>query len=296
MRAVAGGPPVSDAGRSAPTNADGSVAGGDQHVDEPAGGRALAVRPGDADQRPPDGRVGDDLLPRLDAGSRPSRAAASSGWSGSTAVSALVTASRSGRGAAVTWAAACSPAIAIPSASSAGVYGRRPARVAAGDDRAGVRRQEGRGARPGPGRADDVDPLPGADRPGRPGRREARPRSGPAAEVTRRRGRPSRSRRCRSSERARGRPPRSAACCSARSPVQSERRTAAPDRVGDRDVGQPDRLGRVRRPGPAIPVTDTARSAPGPRPAAARPSPARPGPTPRRARRGRRRARRPPRA
>ena len=54
------------AGSSAPTKADGSQPGADQHVDEPAGRRALAVGPGDGDEAPPDGGVGDDLLPRLD--------------------------------------------------------------------------------------------------------------------------------------------------------------------------------------------------------------------------------------
>ena len=58
-------------GSSAPTKADGSRPGHGQDVDQPAGRGALAVRPGDADQRPPDRRVCDDLLPRLqgDAGS-----------------------------------------------------------------------------------------------------------------------------------------------------------------------------------------------------------------------------------
>ena len=48
----------------------GSRAGRDQDVDEPAGRRALAVGPGHPDQRPADGRVRDDLLPRLDGDAR----------------------------------------------------------------------------------------------------------------------------------------------------------------------------------------------------------------------------------
>src|SRR4029079_14019041 len=51
------------------------------------------------------------------------RAATNSGLSGSTAVRALVTATRSGRGAVVMCAAACSPATTTPTASTAGVYG-----------------------------------------------------------------------------------------------------------------------------------------------------------------------------
>ncbi len=55
-----------------------------------------------------------------------SRAARSSGWSGSTAVSAFVTARRSGLGAAVTWDGSCTLATTIPAASSAAVYGDGP--------------------------------------------------------------------------------------------------------------------------------------------------------------------------
>ena len=65
QRAVAGGPPVIEAGSRAPTKADGS-ARLHEDVDQPARGRALAVRAGDADERPPGRGVGDDLLPRLD--------------------------------------------------------------------------------------------------------------------------------------------------------------------------------------------------------------------------------------
>ena len=50
--AVAGVPPVSAAGSSAPTNADGIPAGCRQDVDQPARRRALAVRPRDGDQPP----------------------------------------------------------------------------------------------------------------------------------------------------------------------------------------------------------------------------------------------------
>ena len=66
QRAVAGGPPVTFDGSSAPTNADGSAPATVEHVDEPARGGALAVGPGDADERAADRGVGDDLLPRFE--------------------------------------------------------------------------------------------------------------------------------------------------------------------------------------------------------------------------------------
>ena len=59
-------------GRQERTNERGRVlAGGDEHVDEPACRRALAMRTGHADERPPDRCVRDDLLPRFDRDMEP---------------------------------------------------------------------------------------------------------------------------------------------------------------------------------------------------------------------------------
>ena len=44
-----------------------------QHVDEPARGRALAVRPGDRHERPTGSGIGDDLLPRFERDAGPPR-------------------------------------------------------------------------------------------------------------------------------------------------------------------------------------------------------------------------------
>src|SRR5207247_11082940 len=59
-------------------------------------------------------------------GIRASRAAASSGWSGAIAVSALVTARRSGGGVRRTCDGSCAQASVTPDASTAGVYGDGP--------------------------------------------------------------------------------------------------------------------------------------------------------------------------
>ena len=63
--------PVSDAGSSAPTNAAGSAPAAARTCTSQPDGRALAVRPGDRDERPAGRRVGDDLLPRLERDARP---------------------------------------------------------------------------------------------------------------------------------------------------------------------------------------------------------------------------------
>ena len=58
--------PVTAAGSSAPTNAPGSPPAPTSTWTSQPGGRALAVRPRDRDQHAARGRVGDDLLPRLE--------------------------------------------------------------------------------------------------------------------------------------------------------------------------------------------------------------------------------------
>ncbi len=88
--------PVSVAGRSAPTNAPGSRPAAVEDVDEPARGRALAVRPGDRRSAGDPRRRRRPPAARARAGCPRSRAAASSALPGSIAVSALVTASRAG--------------------------------------------------------------------------------------------------------------------------------------------------------------------------------------------------------
>ena len=173
-RAVAGGPPVSSAGRSAPTNADGSSpAATSAWTSQPAVVLLPCVPATPTRVRPTAASAttcchGSSGIPAV-------RAATSSGLSGSTAVSALVTARRSGRGAIVTWLAACALATSIPERLERRRVGRRTARIAAGDDGARTGGQDRRGARPGAGRADDVDPLALPDRPGRTDRCEAGP-------------------------------------------------------------------------------------------------------------------------
>ena len=146
-------------------------AGRDEGVDQPAGGRALAVRPGHAHERPPDGGVGDDLLPGLDRhAGRPRRQ--------ELGVVGVDRGQRLGHG----------QPVGAPAAGHVlgGMLGRdldaerlegrrvrrRPARVAAAHQRPGSGRQQGRGARPGTGGPDDVDPLELADRAGLAGRRQ----------------------------------------------------------------------------------------------------------------------------
>ena len=257
---MAGGPPVSDDGRSAPTKADGSApAATSAWTSQPAVVLLPCVpaTPRASARRPHRRRPAATARRGIPA----ARAAASSGWSGSIAVSALVTASRSGRGAVVTWAAACSPAIATPSASSAGVYGEGPPGSHPLTTRARLAPPRGRAA---------LAPAPAAPTTwmrswrrigsGRPGGRQPGP--------------------------DRGRPPRSRAV---RPPIggvdpleqqgQGGRRTqplvlapvagphVTPDRDADRRRRPRCRSGRpasagLPPSGPAIPVTATARSAP----------------------------------
>ena len=254
-------------------------------VDEPAGGRALAVRAGHADEGAADGRVGDDLLPRLDrdAGRRAPRPAP--GGPGR---------SRSGP-----WSRRADPAGACPSRGWRNVSARWRCpgpRARACTARARRDRRRSRSRR----RA-----SPGAPRrwprPRPPRRRGSAPPPGSAVPV----------------ERAgvRRRPARMAEVIGASSDAFEKELEGAPrapplvlgpiavpdvapdldaDRVGDRDIGQPDRLGRR----PAVRAGDAGHRdrevGPGPLPTAARPSPSRPGPRPRRVRRGRRPGRRPP--
>ncbi len=103
------------------------------------------------------------------------RAACSSGWSGSIAVSAFVTASRSGCGRWVTCSGSWCGAIVHAERLERGRVRRRRGRVAARDDGPRPRAEQRRGARPGPRRADDVDPLEGPDGSGGTRRREAGP-------------------------------------------------------------------------------------------------------------------------
>ena len=110
---------------SAPTNADGSrPAAASTWTSQPAV-VLLPCVPATATRRRPTPRRRRPAATAR-AGCRDARAASSSGWSGSIAVSALVTASRSGGGAAVTCAASCSQASGMPSSASAAVYGDGP--------------------------------------------------------------------------------------------------------------------------------------------------------------------------
>ena len=147
-----------------------------QHVDEPAGRRALAVRPRHRDQRPPRRRVRHDLLPRPRAGCPPRGRRPAPALSGSIAVSALVTASRAGgrprrpgrargRGGPPRW---------TPAASSAGVYGAAPPGSQPSTAAPAHAASSAAAEAPAPCRADDVDPLPGSDRARGPGGREPR--------------------------------------------------------------------------------------------------------------------------
>ena len=150
------------------------LAGRDERVDEPAGRRALAVRPGHADQGPPDRRVGDDLLPRLERDPRRPRG-------DELRVVGIDRGQRLGHREAVRPRGVRHVARGVrardvdPQRLERGRVGRRTARIAAGDDGARTGSQDRRGARPGAGRADDVDPLALPDRPGRTGRCEAGP-------------------------------------------------------------------------------------------------------------------------
>ena len=118
--AVAGMPPLSAAGSSAPTNALGSApVSARTQVSQPAvvllpcvPATATSVRPCAASAM---------TCCQGSAGMPRAAAARSSGWSGAIAVRAFVTARRSGRGPSVTCAAWCDQAIGMPTASSAAV-------------------------------------------------------------------------------------------------------------------------------------------------------------------------------
>ena len=121
QRAVAGTPPVTDVGSSAPTNAAGSApAATSVCTSQPevvlfpcVPATATSVRPNAASAT---------TCCHGSSGIRADRAAASSGWSGSTAVRALVTASRCGGWGPLTCAGSWAQASGIPAASRAGVY------------------------------------------------------------------------------------------------------------------------------------------------------------------------------
>ena len=168
-RAVAGGPPVTEVGSSAPTNAAGSC---------PAATSTCTSQPAVV------------LLPCVPAtatSGRPAAASATTCCHGSTR-DAERHARRQLRMVGVDRgqglrdgqpvAAAARPSRApdrgrrqagCPAASSAGVYGDGPPASQPVTTAPGVVRKEGRSARPGPGGPDDVDPLRrGRDRAGRP--------------------------------------------------------------------------------------------------------------------------------
>ena len=177
-RAVAATPiPVSDAGSSAPTNAPGSTPPAASTWTSQPGRRALAVRPRDGDEPPAAPPRPRRPAATARAGCPAARAATSSALSGSIAVSALVTASRSGGG---------SPARDVRGI----VHGRdrharrverrrvraRAARVAAVDRRARPRPRAARPPRPRPRprrRRGSARPA----RIGRAGRAGAQPRA-----------------------------------------------------------------------------------------------------------------------
>ena len=128
--------------------------------------------------------------------------------------------------------------------------------------RPGLRREERRRARPRPGGADHVDPLPGPDRPGLAGRREAAPdaigRGGHAASDRRRRF-------ARGS--ARRRPRRWRACCRRDCPVHTWRRTSVPPASATATYVRPTGFCRA----PAVRSGDAGHGAGDSRPVRARP-------------------------
>ena len=98
MRASPRSGPAIDGRQERADEARRVAAGAGEDVEEPARRRALAVRPGDADEASVAVAAASAMTCcTLSGGIPTSRAATSSGWSGSTAVSALVTASRSRR-------------------------------------------------------------------------------------------------------------------------------------------------------------------------------------------------------
>ena len=174
------------------------------------------------------------------------RAATSSGWSGSTAVSAFVTASRSGGGSVRSRGPGRAARRRDPRRLERRRVRRRAAGIAAVTVGAGRGGEERRRARPGARRADDVDALAGARSAG-PGAAGARP--APIAAAARSRSPRWPSPAARSARGAsRGPPRRWRACSRARSPAQTKRRTSVPAASATRDVRQADRLGgRCRR-------------------------------------------------
>ena len=130
-RATPRSPPVIALGSWAPTKPAGSRPATDEDVEEPPARRRLAVRAGDADEplAARRRRVGDDLLDALGLDAQGACAPSSSGWSGSTDVTALVTARRST--AAVpsswrTWLGALTQATGMPVAATTALSGSGP--------------------------------------------------------------------------------------------------------------------------------------------------------------------------
>ncbi len=127
-------------------------------MDEPAGRGALAVRAGHADQGAADGRVSDDLLPRLDRD-------AGIACGDELGLVRIDGGQRLCDGQAIR--AGCAGHVGggvfrsdlDPECVEGRGVRRVPAGVAAGHDRAGVGRQERRRAGPSAGRSDHVDPL-----------------------------------------------------------------------------------------------------------------------------------------
>ena len=174
QRAVAGQPARDRRGQQRADERRGVRAGGHQQVDEPAGRRALAVRPGHADERPTDRRIRDDLLPRFDRDPGVARG-------GQLGLVGIDRGQRLGHRQAVGARRAGHVRRGVfrrdhdPDRLERRRVGRGPTRIAAGHGRARVRREECGGAGSRAGGADDVDPLEGPDRTGRPGGLEARP-------------------------------------------------------------------------------------------------------------------------
>ena len=141
--------------------------GCDERMNEPARCRALAVRAGHADERPADSRVGDDLLPRLerDAGRARGHQLRVVGVDRGEGLGDRDTlrawGGRDVRG-----------GVLARDHDTDSLHGRRVRRwrawIAGCHDAAGVDRQDGRRAGPGPGRADDVDPFHRPDGASRP--------------------------------------------------------------------------------------------------------------------------------
>ena len=238
--------------------------GPDQQVDQPAGRRRLAVGAGHRHEvaAPGRDRVGDELLAADSAGTPARCAAWSSGWSGSTEVSAFDTAIRSttaAPSASTTWPDRARQAIGMPArvdrvavAESAHPASQPLTRAPA----ASARRSEAEAAEP-------AAPTTWIRSPGS---------IGPAPEPARARGRSRR--RCGSppggrvghrapaggggsgpgrfgggDEQRRARPRRSTRLFAARSPDQTNRRTSTPAGVGEPEIGQADGLRlRCRRP------------------------------------------------